>query len=220
MKIPWWTKLLSYIKDIHVETTSSFYNDALEVLLSKGEYQLVTPDAIYSYGMRYDNFLDAFKKIKIKEKKITNALILGLGLGSIPYMLEKRFDKKYQFTAIEIDPEIIHLASKYVLDDLQSSVTTICADAMVYMALNDKKYDLICMDIFVSDYIPEEFESHQFLAMLKDALSPSGILMYNRLYLYDKDQKKTDIFFERVFKKIFPDGKFTTVPGNKILINK
>ena len=78
--------MLSYLKDVYLESETSIYNDELTVLLVKGQYQLVTPEAVYSYGNRYDNFFNAFKQIQIQSKEIDSVLLLGLGLGSVPYM--------------------------------------------------------------------------------------------------------------------------------------
>ena len=220
MKQPLWKRLLSYIKDVHIESATSIYNDELNVLLVKGQYQLVTPEAIYSYGNRYDNFFKAFQKINLDQEKIESVLILGLGLGSIPFMLENYFKKQYSYTAVEIDEDIIHLASKYVLDDLNSDVTTICTDALTYVTIDQNQYDLIAMDVFVSDYIPKEFESIEYLMDLKERIVPGGLLLFNRLYYFEKDKIKTKKYFETTFKKVFPKGRYLNINGNWILMNR
>ena len=211
---------MSYIKDVHIETATSDFHDDLQVLLVKGEYQLVTPEAIYSYGHRYDNYFTAFKELKIREYDIEEVLILGTGLASIPYMLENYFDRSYNYTAVEIDETVIELASKYVINGMKSSVTTICTDASTYVHIDKNKYDLIAMDVFVSDFIPEEFESEEYLRTLESMLSDNGILMYNRLYYFDKDKKNTEKFYYKVFKKVFPNARYLNVMGNWIIVNK
>ncbi len=220
MNQPLWKKALSYIKDVHIESESSLYNDQLSVLLVKGEYQLVTPEAIYSYGNKYDNYFTAFTKMGLDNYNIENVLILGLGLGSIPYMLETHFKKDYKYTAVEIDETVIHLASKYVLNYLNSEITTVCADALIYTQVDNNKYDMIAMDVFVSDYIPQEFESIAYLQQLKSALAPKGVLLFNRLYFFEKDKKNTEIYFKTVFKKVFPKARYLDINGNWILINE
>jgi len=220
VKQPWWKKAFSYIDDLHIESCSSVHNEEVSVYLSKGEYQLVTPEAIYSYGLRYDNFFNAFKKIRIKDIAPKETLLLGLGLGSIPYMLEKHFKVESNYTAVEIDENIIYLASKYVLNDLKSDITTICTDALHFVNLDQNKYDFIAMDIFISDFIPPEFETIYFLENLKSLLSTDGIVLFNRLYLFDNDKRKTEEYFQNTFKKIFPEGRYFEINGNWILLNK
>lgn len=219
MRQPLWKILLSYIKEVPIEETGSIYNDSVEVLLSKGEYQLTTPDAIYSYGKRYDNFYEAFTQMDLERIRGEEVLLLGLGLGSIPLMLEKYFHRRYSYTAVEIDESIIHLASKYVLDELESPMTTVCTDALHYVTYCAAEFDMIAMDIFVSTHIPEEFETIDYLENLKDLLSPDGTLLFNRLYYYEADQRRTEQYYEEVFLKVFPSGARLDINGNWILIS-
>ena len=122
MKQPTWKRWLSYIREIPIETSESEHNPFLNIVLRNGQYQLCTANAIYSYGDLYDNFSKAFKQIDLDKLPIKNVLILGFGLGSIPLMLEKMFHKKYYYTAVEIDPEVLRLANTYVLPELKSGI--------------------------------------------------------------------------------------------------
>ena len=76
------------------------------------------------------------------------------------------------------------------------------------------------MDVFVSDFIPEEFETEEFLLHLKDRIAPNGLLLFNRLYFFDKDKKKTEKYFNTTFKKVFPNGRYLNINGNWILLNR
>lgn len=217
---PFWKNLLSYFFEFHIESAPSEVNPHLYVSLSRGRYQLATASAIYSFEDLYDNFFNAFKQINLDENPIKNVLILGLGLGSIPLMLEKNFEKKYNYTAIEIDESVIYLASKYALPQLESNIQCICVDAFAYVMQTELKFDLICMDIFLDDVIPEEFEKNIFLGKLKTLLTDEGILLYNRLASFPKDMERTKDFFNKDFKAVFPKGSYLEVKGNWILKNK
>ena len=52
MKQPLWKRLVSYLFEIHVESTSSEFNPHLYVSLYKGRYQLSTANAIYSFDKK------------------------------------------------------------------------------------------------------------------------------------------------------------------------
>lgn len=218
MKQPFWKKWLSYLTEVPIEITSSEINEHLEVLYSKGEYQLCTEDAIYSYGKRYDNFFQAFEKIDIHDGH-KKCLVLGLGLASIPWMLERHFRKDLSYTAVEIDEEIIHLASKYVLDEIKSEMTVVQADALHYVHTCNERFDIITMDIFLSAQIPQEFEAFGFLKELSTLLEEDGILLINRLYYFENDKRDTERYYHQKFKKVFPEGKELPILGNWILIN-
>lgn len=218
MKQPIHKRIVSHFKDVHIESTSSDYNEILDLYLVKGRYQLCTEKAIYSYADKYDNFAKAFEILDLN--KIDNVLILGLGLASIPYIFEHIHNKRFSYTGVEIDDEVIYLASKYVLDELKSDVEVINTDAYTYMCLNETKYDLICMDVFVDDFIPEELESEDYLEMIKESLSKDGILVYNRLFFNEKDIIATNRFYKDVFLKIFPEARTLDTDGNKMLLSR
>lgn len=220
MEQPFWKRLLSYITELHIESAPSEHNPHLYVSLSKGRYQLSTEHAVYSYGDLYDNFVRAFHRLNLDNKKIENVLILGFGLGSIPVILEKTFGKIYSYVAVELDENVIYLADKYTLPSLKSPVQIINADAFAFAHICSEKFDLICMDVFSDDVIPADFETRDFLGHLGELLNRDGILLYNRLSLSDKDRVKTRQFFETKFKQQFPSGQALDVGGNWILVNE
>jgi spermidine synthase len=220
MKQSFWRRLKSYIIEVPIETVESGYNPYLSVILKNGQYQLLTENAIYSYGELYDNFSKAFKRIDLDNLKIENVLILGFGLGSIPLMLETMFHKKYHYTAVEIDPEVLKLANKYTVVNLTSPIEFHLSDASVYAAFSEEKFDMICMDVFLDDMVPTELEQEEFLLDLKKMLAPNGILLFNKLAHYQKDKNIAQSFFQNHFKRIFTEGTYLDVEGNFILLNR
>jgi len=181
---------------------------------------LCTANAVYSFEDLYDNFFTTFENIDLEKRNIQNILVLGFGLGSIPTMLEKNFGKKYDYTAVEIDESVIYLASKYALPQLDSKVEIICANAYSFVMQCQQKFDLICMDVFLDDTVPSEFEQSDFLEKLKTLINPEGILLYNRMIFRPKARRKTEIFFDKKFKPVFPEGSYLEVKGNWMLMNR
>ncbi|PHN00850.1 spermidine synthase [Flavilitoribacter nigricans] len=219
MRPPRWKVWLSYFVEQHVESMSSEYNPHLYVSLSNGRYQLCTANAIYSFEDRYDNYRKAFTRVDLEQLPGKDVLILGLGLGSIPLMLEKIFDQELYYTAVEIDEAIIELASKYAIPEIMSPVELICTDALAYVAQQPATFDLICMDVFLDDVVPESFEQDEFLNNLKAMINPNGLLLFNRLAATTKDKRESQQFFEERFLKIFPEAAYMDVGGNYILVN-
>ena len=220
VSLPWWKKWLSYLFEFHIESAPSQYNPHLYVSLKNGRYQLCTAHAVYSFEDLYTNFFQTFKHLDLNKREIKNVLVLGLGLGSIPHMLENNFQQNYHYTLVEIDENIIALAEKYCLSRLSSPTMTIQADAYAFIMQNHDQYDLICMDIFLDDVIPSQFESPAFLEALKSTLSDNGILLYNRLYRQKEDKQKTIAFFEGPFSEIFSDAQYLDVSGNWVLMGE
>lgn len=220
MKPPFFKKILSYLTELHLESAPSDINPHLYVSLNKGRYQLSTANAVYSYGDLYDNFSKTFDQLKPQLTDKMNILILGFGLGSIPYMLEKTYGKRMYYTAVEIDENVIYLADKYVLDELDSPIQLICADAFAFVMQCQEQFDLICMDVFLDDIVPPKFTSKNFLEALQNLLEPDGRLLFNRLALTPADLERTGRFFEKEFKPVFSGGTYLDVGGNWMLMNR
>ena len=219
MFIPKWKKWLSYLTELPLENSSSEHNPYLEVTLKKGRVQLSTANAVYSFADLYDNFDSAFAKLKLDELKINRVLILGFGLGSIPIVLEKNHSQQYAYTAIEIDEEVLSLANKYALPYIQSPIEMICADAYAFVMQCEEQYDMITVDVFVDDKVPANFEGDAFLQKIQQLLTPSGVLLYNRLAFTQKDVKEAKAFYEKRFQHNFPKGTYIPVRGNWMLLN-
>jgi spermidine synthase len=220
MQQPLWKRLLSYVSEVTIETSESEHNPFLRVVLKNGQYQLCTANAIYSYGDRYDNFSKAFAQLDFEKVEIKNVLILGFGLGSIPLMLEKMFHKKYTYTAVEIDPEVLRLANEYVVKDIESPIEFQMLDAYTYATFCAEKFDMICMDVFLDDAVPTELEQDDFLHFLQDMLSEKGILLFNKLAFHNKDKQQALSFYNNHFKRVFTEGGYLDVQGNYILLNR
>ncbi|MEM1123700.1 MAG: methyltransferase domain-containing protein [Bacteroidota bacterium] len=218
MTIPLWKKYVSYFFEFHIESVPSEINPHLYVSLNRGRFQLSTANAIYSFADLYDNFALSFRQLAMPADG-KEVLILGFGLGSIPYMLEKKFNKKYNYTAVEIDENVLYLANKYVLPELNSPITTIPADAFAYVHYCHDRYDLICMDVFLDDVVPDNFERTHFLQQLAALLNPNGILLFNKLAATKKDKQQVAEFYQR-FKQVFPNGTYLDVNGNWMLVNE
>ncbi len=220
-QIPQWKYWLSYLFEQHLESASSDFNPHLYVSLKKGRLQLSTANAIYSYQDLYDNFRLAFDRMNLDLvfNQGKNILVLGLGLGSIPYILEKKRHLILHYTLVEIDEVVAYLAEKYVTSQLSSPMAVYCADANSFVQQHEDLYDLIAVDIFEDDIIPSKFETLDFLRNLKSRLKPHGVIMYNRLANLKGDKQKTELFFNNTFKKVFPKAQFLKVKGNAMLFN-
>lgn len=219
MHIPLWKKWVSHVVPLTLETAASDQNPELAVMLDRGRLQLLSGNAIYSWDDLYHNFTIAFGTLDLEERPTRDVLVLGLGLGSVPYILEKIYDQFYQYTAVEWDETVAALAAKYTLSRLKSPVNIITADAEVFLQVTEEQFDLIVVDIFEDDRTPDQFETTTFLEACAEHLKPNGLVLYNRLYNSPGNVIATRRFFEDTFKTVFPDAGKIDTGGNWILIN-
>jgi len=206
-------QILSFVKQIHIESQKGEYNDSLEVLLWNGKYMLNSPNATYSYEDRYTSYRTALNLINPKLINVKSVLVLGLGLGSIPQMLQKIHKINCNINCVEYDKTIIELAEKYYPTDCNFSKLKIHhSDALEWMKLNTNKFDLITVDLFIDKQVPEKFYTEDFMLSIKTSLTDNGVLLFSRL----KENYKSEKLLNDNLKKVFLGGDDIDTGGNLI----
>jgi spermidine synthase len=219
MQIPFWKKWMSYVSPVTLEETGTELNPELCVRLDRGRLQLLSGNAIYSWDDLYRNFTIALGEIALHRRPAEqDVLLLGLGLGSVPYILEKVYFCGFHYLAVEWDEGIAELAQRYTLSRLDSSVEVVIADADLYVDICEDQFDLLIMDIFEDQTTPPHFETEDFLERCAARMRPGALLLYNRLYDRPGDRERTEHFYEQVVKKVFPNSRYVDTDGNWVII--
>jgi spermidine synthase len=216
-RITFWRKWLSHFKPVIIEETGSERNPELTVLLDRGRLQLQSGDAIYSWDDLYYNFGLAFLDLHIEKRDIADVLVLGFGLGSVPFILETKHGMHCYYTAVEWDETVADLATRYTLNRLESPINLIVADATLFVEITEERYDLVVVDIFEDRRTPPEVETRAFLEACGECLRPGGLLLFNRLYQSKTDRLDTEHFYEGTFRSVFPEANKISTGGNWIL---
>ncbi len=131
-------------------------------------------------------------------------LIVGVGGGTLPKTLSSMFPTA-EIHAIEIDPAVIIVAKKYFDFKPGGNITVFEEDGRVFVKrANNKgfKYDLVLLDAYDHEYIPEHLLTKEFLEEVKRIILPGGVLAANtwsasRLYDYES------VTYASVFGKFF-----------------
>lgn len=119
-------------------------------------------------------------------------LIVGLGGGTLPRLLTKMLPQA-RIDVVEIDPAVVRVAQQYFGFAPSERVRVIEADGRVYVkrAIREKRqYDLIMLDAFDHEYIPEHLLTQEFLREVKTLLAPGAVLAANTFSssrLYDHE---------------------------------
>jgi spermidine synthase len=119
-------------------------------------------------------------------------LIIGLGGGSLPTALREILPQA-QIDVVEIDPAVARVARKYFnfRDDPRMKVIELDGRVYVKRAIRSgEKYDVIMLDAFDHEYIPEHLLTREFLTEVKSLLTPQGVLVGNTFSssrLYDHE---------------------------------
>jgi spermidine synthase len=119
-------------------------------------------------------------------------LIIGLGGGTLPRTLEKLLPEA-DIDVVEIDPAVVGVAQQYFGFRTDERVHLIVQDGRAYVRAalrGGKHYDLIMLDAYEHQYIPEHMLTREFLTEVRSLLQPGGIVAANTFsssHLYDNE---------------------------------
>jgi spermidine synthase len=141
-------------------------------------------------------------------------LIIGLGGGTLPRTLEQLLPQA-DIDVVEIDPAVVAVAGQYFgfRQDERIHLTVQDGRAYVRQALRaSKRYELIMLDAYEHQYIPEHMLTREFLTEVRSLLQPAGIVAANtfsssRLY------QNESVTYRSVF------GQFYNLrSGNRVIL--
>ena len=176
----WFIKGFSYIWPVTIKNYSSQYSGELYIRYFLGKKVLDCKHTNYSFGGLQKVLKRALELLPFNPdtKKI---LILGLGAGSVVATIRKQHSKTAHVTGVEIDATILQIAREE-FGIVENSLTKLVQeDAIVFMANNADRYDLIVIDLFIIDTIPEAALEAPFLKQLVTALEPGGYVVFNTI---------------------------------------
>ena len=121
-----------------------------------------------------------------------SVLIIGLGGGSLPRALASLLPDTH-IDVVEIDPAVTRVARSYFNFKPGPGTSIVEEDGRAYVkrALRaGKSYDLIMLDAYDHEYIPEHLLTREFLQEVRSLLKPDGIVAANTFSssrLYDSE---------------------------------
>ena len=108
-------------------------------------------------------------------------LITGEGGGTIPTALQEMFPDA-QIDLVEIDKAVDSVARNYFGFKPSPKVRVTISDGRVFVkraAADKPSYDLVFLDAFDADYIPEHMLTREFLQEVKSIMAPNGVIVAN-----------------------------------------
>lgn len=121
-----------------------------------------------------------------------SVLIVGLGGGTLPRALTQVVPNA-TIDVVEIDPAVVKVAKQYFDFRTSPQVRVYEIDGRVFVKRaqrEGRKYDLVMLDAFDHEYIPEHLLTKQFLEEVASLLTDRGVLAANTFSssrLYDHE---------------------------------
>ena len=171
---PFSLKLASFFYPVTIEKSSTPYE--LELVLSKNKLILNSKNANQSNDSLEQAFNECFHRLGIYTKEFNNVLVLGLGLGSVVYLLKKNGNIN-QLIAYENNPQILAWLEKYY-DYSDVQIISKSADKIDTV---HAMFDLILVDLFIDTQTPDFLNDFFYWEKLKSITSLNGLIIWNTL---------------------------------------
>lgn len=211
-------KTLSYLFPF-TQKIQSEYNGIVEITWSNGRKILDSAHTNYSYGslQRILNF--GLKQIDLQKSR--NVLLLGLGGGSVIKTLRDEFNFIQKITAVEIDPVLIDLAANEFDIKTSEQLDIINGDASEFVQTTSETFDLVIVDLFIDNQVPEVFYLTEFWANITRITATNGYVIFNASVSQPSHNLLSNltIFLKKSFtieQHNFVEGTNTIIIGKKL----
>jgi len=128
-----------------------------------------------------------------------NCLIIGLGGGSIAKFLHYHYPN-LQIDAIELRPNVAKVAHAYFMLPDTPQINILIGNACDYLRTGRlATYDLILIDAFNHDGLPEELKKIEFFEYCQAQLTPQGVMAINLWTNKEDHFQETMEFIDEAF---------------------
>jgi spermidine synthase len=169
----------------------------------------------------YDKLVFPYAKMVLSSLLVQDnpqrILIIGLGGGTLVHTYSTLFPQA-EIIVAEIDEAVVRVAEEYFDFAETDLIKSVAEDGRVYIkraGLRNEKFDLVILDAFNGEYIPEHLMTAEFLTEVKALLPATGMVVSNtfstsRLYAAES------VTFSQVFGEFFNIRQTNT--GNRIMV--
>ena len=120
-----------------------------------------------------------------------------------------------RYTLVEKDKTVLRWALETLGEAELPRLEPVCEDAESFMAQNERKCDLVFVDVFQGRKAPDFVTSPPFLMQCRDSLSPGGRLALN----YIEADPDRWVRARALVAGVFPDCQIVTKADSRILIS-
>ncbi len=134
-------------------------------------YSRINKESIYTH-----EYWDCFLPLAYLYPR-PRVLIIGLGGGTVAYQLRKLFGTSIVIDVVETDRNMVGAMESFLPEKID--VNVMIGDGAGYAKSVKHRYDVIILDAYVDDLVPEQFLTQEFVDSAYDALGPAGTLAIN-----------------------------------------
>ncbi|GAB4133891.1 MAG: hypothetical protein Fur0041_06520 [Bacteroidia bacterium] len=199
-------KIRSWLIPVRIEQKTGELGHTVEVNLYKGKFMLDSEHANYSFGALESVFHHAFTVQGIYKENLKHVLILGFGSGCTASLLAVHNNPEIYFTGVEADKVVIALFHQYFRSSAPRHLELIHQDAAEFLKSCKQQYDLILVDTFIDQQVPQHVTDETFISDIRQALTLNGKVLFNFIAqrTFDNEVAVLEKKFMNVFGNVTP----------------
>lgn len=192
---------LSYLTPLSVYRGKSKRNTKIEVREIFGQRKLDL-DGYPQTGPRFRrSWKNIFEQSSMDDlPSHAKILVLGLGGGDVIRLLTN-YRANVRIKVVELEQEVIDVAEKYFGISSSKRIAIACNDAKEFVQNNKRKYDLVIVDLYSGDDVPQFVTEDSFLINISQALKLKGRVIFN--FASQRFGEQEFVSFEKSLKKFF-----------------
>ena len=184
-------KILSFLFPVTIYNQNSTVSNSIEITWNNGQLVMDSKNTNYSYGSLQRILRLGLQSIGFSNiKTLDSILVLGVAGGSVIKTLVNEIEFKGKVTGVDIDPEIISLVNKYFKLDELPHLKICIEDANQFVQKTNITYDLIIIDIFQDNTMPQFLFETVFIENTKSLLTSGSCLLFNTMIHTKSDQER------------------------------
>jgi len=149
-------------------------------------------------------------------EKPRRVLVVGLGGGTIPGFVRKRFPDT-EIDVVEIDPGVVEVAKSHFGFREDAKMRAHVEDGRRFIERSRGAYDIIFLDGFGTSTVPRHLTTREFHEAVRRALTPRGVVIGN---LWGRIVNRLYDSMVKTYLAVYDDLAIVDVPAsaNKLVV--
>ncbi len=143
-------------------------------------------------------------------------LVLGLGGGTLPRFFHKILPE-CKIDVVELDPDVLEIAKDYCGFQEDARMRVYIDDGRGFIAGHSAYYDVLVLDGFGADSIPDHLRTAEFLHSVRCALTETGIAVAN---VWGRNNNRLYEHMLLTYREVFEEVYVLDVagPGTRVFV--
>lgn len=185
-------------------------------LIVDNSIQSINPDSPACAKLFLGQIVNSLKERVEDPGTIKRVLILGMGGGTMAYLLSKTFPG-VEIVSVEYDEIMVDVAKRFFNLDATPNHRVIVDDALKVVVEPEEfdislgSFNVLIVDIFNGEKYPDLAKTGNFIGAIKRLVAPGGHLIFNRVYT-EEHQEDVNTFIQGV-EEFIGDTETEVVAG-------